>query len=306
MPVARVATLSFLTVAIAVSVLVGQAAFRLERTLLRHDYVQAEIGEWFAPLEDPAHHEEFVNAMVSQIRRALRWSIPAQVQTVVYEAARASFTHDWLVSFARRVHTAAYRVMRGDRTPIRLTVSLGQFYAGVVSRAGAALPDQLSNAVAAELARAPASIDLWAELDEESKANTEMWLRRLPLISTLLQYALPGVLMGLTLLFRRPGSAMLASGGGLALGGVLMLAFVRSYRFAVAGAVARAVRMAVPGQPAWVEPPVIGTIVKAVESGVDFAWLLVGLGALIALLGALVIRRWSDSFETLVGREPKT
>ena len=304
MAVTRVATLGVLTLAIAVAVLVGQAAFRLERTLLRHDYVQAQIGEWFAPLEEPAHHQEFVNAMIAQISRALRWAIPLRLQPVVYEAARNSFTHEWLVAFARRVHTTAYRVMRGDRTPVRLTVSLSQFYADVVSGARATLPDQQANPVAAELERAPASIDLLAEIDDQTRTDAEMWLRRLPLIATLLQYALPGVLIALTLVFRRPGSAMVASGAGVAIGGALMLGLIGWYRFAIAGTIARAVRSAVPGRPEWVEPPVSATVANAVESGAGFAWLLIVLGALIALAGVLVIRRWSDSLDVVRRSRP--
>ncbi|TVQ23087.1 MAG: hypothetical protein EA382_10805 [Spirochaetaceae bacterium] len=301
----RVVVLGVLTLVIAASVLIGQAAFRLERTLLRHDYVQAQIGEWFAPLEDPAHHQEFVNAMIAQISQALRWAIPVRLQPTVYEAARRSFTHHWLVAFARRAHTAAYRVTRGDRTPIRLTVSLSQFYADVASGARSALPDQQATAVAADLQRAPQSIDLFAELGDQARAEVEVWLRRLPLIGTLLQYALPGVLIALTLIYRRPGSAMVASGAGIAIGGVMMLGFIGSYRFVVAAAVARVVRAAVPGRPGWVEPPVTDTVAEAVASGAGFAWLLVATGAVLALLGVLVIANWSDSFgDTRRAAEP--
>lgn len=49
---------------------------------------------------------------------------------------------------------------------------------------------------------------------------------------------------------------MVASGAGIAVGGFLMLGFVSAYRLTVAAYAARAVRVAVPGQPGWIEPAV--------------------------------------------------
>ncbi len=93
----------------------GQLAFRVERTILRHDYVQARIPEWFAPLEDPVNHDDFVTAMMSEIRRALKWSIPPPMLLVVYEAARGNFTHDWLVAFVRRARGSPRSAGERDR-----------------------------------------------------------------------------------------------------------------------------------------------------------------------------------------------
>jgi len=301
MPVARTITLALLTIAIALAVLIGQAAFRLDRTLLRHSYLRAEIEEWFEPLDEEANHERFVSDLLTEIRRGLGWQIPVQIQSIVADAARETFSRDWIVSFLGRTHTAAYRVMRGDRTAVRLTLPLGGFLGEIESRARAELHIEMANEVVRELSAVPASLDLWAELDEESQASIELWLRRIPLISILLQYALPGLFIGLTLIFRRPGSAMVASGAGIAIGGGLMLLVVRLYAVTAGASVGRAARSLVPGRPAWIEQPVADTITEAIATGTSFAWLLVGLGVLIAGLGVLVIRWWSDSIDPLVG-----
>lgn len=301
MPIVRTITLALLTIAIALAVLVGQAAFRLDRTLLRHDYLRAEIEAWFEPLSDEANHERFVGDLLAEIRRGLGWQIPVQIQSIVTEAAHATFSRDWIVSFLQRTHTAAYRVMRGDRTPVRLTLPLAGFLGEIATRARAELPAEVANEVGRELSAVPASIDLWAELDEESQASIALWLRRIPLISILLQYALPGLFIGLTLVFRRPGSAMVASGAGIAIGGGLMLFVVRLYAVTAGASVGRAARTLVPGRPAWIEQPVADTISEAIAGGTGFAALLVGLGVVIAGLGVLVIRLWSDSIDPLVG-----
>ena len=301
MPTIRLITLVALSIAIAFSALVGQVAFRLDRTLLRHDYVQAGIDAWFEPLHDETNHEQFVTAMLSEISRALGWSIPSQLRPAVNEAAGETFSHEWIVSFVKRAHTTAYRVMRGDPAPVRLTLSVGRFFTAVVSKAQASLPADEARMVAMELARVPGAIDLWAEIDPESRSRIELGLRRTPMISLLLQYALPGLFIGLTLLFRRPGSAMVASGAGVSAGGALMLLAIRFVGVDAAAAVARATRMVVPGRPAWIEPPMIATVGEAVASGVDFALVLVGTGVAVTVLGIFVIRRWSDSLDPLVG-----
>jgi len=300
MSVVRTTTLAVLTVLIALTVLVGQAAFRMDRTLLRHDFVHLRIDSWFEPLAEPGNHEQFVGALLNEITRGLDWRVPVQVQAVVREAAASTFSAEWLVSFVKRTHTTAYRLMRGDAEPVRITLPFGRFFNEIVGRARAELPAETATALAAELSRAPASIDLWAEIDAETRSSVEGWLRRVPVVSLLLQYVLPGVFIALTLVFRRPGSAMVASGAGLSLGGALMLVVIASYRDAVGQAAGRAMRAVVPGGPGWIQAPVAATVEEAISTGSDFAIFLVALGVVIALLGVLVIRRWADSFEPLV------
>ena len=297
----RVLSFVVLAVLIALSAFVGQIAFRMDRTLLRHDFVQAELDSWLAPLEVSSNHQQFTGAMMNEIRGALGWNVPGQLQSVLYEAAAESFPPERIESFVRRTHTAGYRLMRGDQTPVRLTLSLSSFTNRVASRLDEALPPTAAQGVAAGLAQVPNSIDLWEGVDESVQERITVSLRRIPVYSLLLQYAVPGLFIALTLVFRRPGSAMVAAGGGLTGGAAIMLIYIGGVSGGTAAAVARGVRAALPSRPAWIEPPVADTITRALASGAGFAWLLAATGVVLAALGVIVVRCWHDSLDPLVG-----
>jgi hypothetical protein len=296
MAVFRTILLSVLVVFIAATVLVGQLAFRADQTVLRHSFAHEAIEAWLAPLQDAANHEEFVADAWSQMRRALGWSIPVQIQSVIEDAALQSFRPDWITDVVKRMHTAIYLFMRGREPEISLVVPLGDFKRAISTISRDRLDARAAASVSSEIGRLPSSIDLWRAVPDETRASVELWIRRIPVISILLQYLVPGLFLGLTLLPGRPGSALVASGAGLAAGGLSMIALVGFAAQGIASRLAAGIRQILPGRPTWVYSPAVDTFAAALRSGRGFAWFLVVLGVLIAGLGVLVIRRWNDSY----------
>ncbi|MFW5689749.1 MAG: hypothetical protein ACOC1U_09260 [Spirochaetota bacterium] len=297
----RLVTLAVLATLIAVSAFVGQLAFRMDRTVLRHDFVQRELGTWLEPLSIPANHERFTTALVDEIRRSLGWNVPSQIRVAMHEAAAQTFTPEWTESFVRRAHTAAYRLMRGDPSPVRLPMSLGGFTNRFANLVSAQVPEQQARAVSAQLARVPDSIDLWQSMDEPTQRRVATALRRVPVFSLLLQYALPGLFLALTLVFRRPGSAMISSGAGLTGGAAAMILFTTTSAETTGRTIGGVLRSALPGRPEWIEAPVAASVVRAIASGIGFAALLASIGLVLVIAGGLVVRLWNDRLDPIVG-----
>ena len=296
MPLGRILALALLAILVAATALIGQFAFRADQTVLRHRFAHEAIDGWLAPLEDSANHEAFVSAAWADLRSALGWSIPLAIRDVVEDAALDAFRPDWIISVVKRMHTISYLYMRGTEDEISLTVPFGEFKRSVSSLARERLVAQVANQVSGQINQLPSSIDLWEAIPEEEAVSIERWIRRVPAVSILLQYLVPGIFLGLTLVFGRPGSAMVASGAGLALSGAGMLVIVVTLADGIAGRLARSLQVILPGRPTWFYGPAGDTFADAIRSGVGFAWFLVALGLVIAALGVLVVRRWNDTY----------
>ncbi len=297
MAVGRIVALTLLALLIAATSLVGQVAFRADQTLLRHRFAHAAIDSWLSPLEgENGYHEAFVSDAWLDMRRALDWTVPIAVRDVVEDAALEAFRADWIVSVVKRMHTVAYLYMRGREQSISLTIPLGEFRRTVTALARERLDSRTANDVVNQINQIPSSMDLWTAIPEAEARSIERWIRRIPALSVALQYFVPGLFLGLTLVFGRPGSALIASGGGLTASGAMMLALIAIRGQSLSAGMARTVRRTLPGDPAWIYEPALETFVTALRSGIGFAWLLMAIGVVLVGLGTLLVRRWEDSY----------
>ena len=182
MSIVRVTILTLLSLLIAGAAFIGQLAFRMDRTFLGFGYTQDALERWLSPLKNDEIRRDFVDDLLDDMRRALDWSMPSQLQAIMDDAAFENFSYDWMMNTVRRMHISVFRLMKGDNLSMELVIPLGGFTNTMVSMVRQDIPAEFSRQIESQLTRTPSSIAVWADFRQSAYCPV-LYCSRVPLRS---------------------------------------------------------------------------------------------------------------------------
>ena len=289
MKIGRIIILSVLGLLLCLSVILAQLAFRVERTMLSYSYTSKQIDRIITPLYDSAIHRETVDETFSYLRRALSLRVPAALQPHIVDAAVSGFNPEWFTRTAQRMLFNTQLVLNGKETDLSLPVSINSFKLAFMDIVRAEFDTSEYLEIDREVSRMPSSLDLADEIPEESRRKLIRYLRSVGTVLTVLEYAVPGLLILLCFVLRRFGAGLTAVGGGFIAGGGALAIAVAGWKGSAARGVAAAVGRAVPSFLGWIDYGVGGVTEELIAGLLPVSLIVLASGALLFALGIFLV-----------------
>lgn len=281
--------LALISLLLAASIVLGQLAYRVDRTVLSYRYMTEAVPEIIEPLEEPEVHEDTVTALAGIVRREADLGLPPQLVRLFDQAAVAAFDASWFEWTLTRNIYAIIGVLRGSRAELRIPVNISGFESQFVNLARKNLPQDMVRQITAETANLPGAFDLAEAMPEEARAALLSFGRRYGLLSTAVMYVIPALLTIACFSFRRLGTAFLGGGLGYLLGGGVVLIWGEAFGRMARTIVVAASRSALPGGFTWLTSG-LAELTSDLAAGLwQYAALIAGVGVLSTALGGWLV-----------------
>ena len=274
---------------LSVSVIVAQAAFKLERTTRSYTYMSKQLERILAPLSDPGIRAEAANGAFGFLRGALSLDVSPRLEPYIQGAVSAGFDADWFLRTGKRMLFNSQRFQSGRESKLSLPVSIDSFKIMLMDIVRPEFETSEYLEIDREVSRMSSSIDLVTLMDENDLARIVNRLKTYRHALVILAYVLPGVLFVLCFSTRRIGSGLAAAGCGLLAGGGLVVVASVSLPGLAFQAVSSAIGGALPPFLGWVADGAGKLAGDMVYDLLPAALVITGFGLALAAAGVFFI-----------------
>ena len=275
---------------LGLAVIVAQAAFKIDRTVLSYTCMSRQLERIAAPLRDPGIRTDAANGVFDYLRTVLSLKLSPALDPYIPAAVTAGFDADWFLRTGKRLlfNTQAY--VTGRETGLSLPVSIDGFKLALIDSARGKIETRAYLEIDREVSRMTSSIDLVTLLAESDLSRIESRLKNYRGGLTAVKYVVPAVLFLLCFVTRRIGSGLAAAGGGVLTGGGLMLFTSLVIPGLAFREVSGAVTHALPSFLGWVGEGVGRTTGDIISGLLPAAAVLTGLGMILTAAGVILIK----------------
>jgi len=265
---------------LAVSVIVSQALFRIERTLLSYTFMAAQLEGVSAPLADPSTQADAAVGAITYLQEKLSFRFSGRLTPYVREAAINGFDADWFLRTGKRMVFNSQRFLSGEESELSLPVSFDSFKLALLDIAGAELDAADYLEVEREVSQIDSSIDLGSVLSEKTQMRISAAAANRRVIFIILIYIVPFCLALLCFPPRELGSGLFVSGLSLLAGGACLAVSSFFLRNLVSRASSSAFEKALPDFLGWIADGT-GMFAGKVVSGILPAGAVIGGAGLV-------------------------
>ena len=283
-----------IVVLLAFSVLVAQAAFRFERTLMSYRFTYGAMERTLAPLDDPLTHARTVDEAFRVLRRETGLSIPPELEPLVIEAAGVGFSAARLRQAVNRWLITTQQVLHGRADSFSLPFSLAAFKDTLLSLAASRFSPAETAQIREALNQVPTSVNLADGISPEARDRLLSIGRMMGLMQIVLQYLVPGLLIAACFFHGRIGTGIAATCAAFLVAGVpaVVIAFFRADAIGASAGVF--VSRLIPSYLGWMVPGLQASVADLVATNRTTAALVMLYGVLASALGAYLIARKGD------------
>ncbi len=285
----EVLLLGVVAVLLSVSVIIAQAAFRLDRTVLSYGFMNRETQAWIDPLDDAALHAQTIESAYREARRATGLAIPRDMDPYVVRAAAEAFSVRMIRHTIASWWIEIHRGIRGELARTELFLPLSPFKNALLSELRTGLSADEVRAATAALNTIPASFDVLEILPAPVERRVVAALRRSSFVSFLFQYVFPGVLIIACFFHRRIGLGVLAVGVAFLAAGIPSVAATFLHAETAARWVSTSLAGVLPQYLSWLREGIATTVRSIIVSGRTTSLVVTASGIAMMLLGGYTI-----------------
>lgn len=279
---------------LAFAVLVAQAAFRFERTVMSYRFTYGAMERMLEPLDDPLTHARTVDEALRTLRREIGLSIPPDLEPLVIEAAGTGFSAARLRQAANRWLINTQQVLHGRAESFDLPFSLAAFKDTLLSLATGRFSPAETAQIREALTQVPTSVNLADGMSPEARDRLLSVGRMMGLMQIVLQYLVPGLLIAACFFHGRIGTGIAATGIAFLVAGVPSVVVVFFRADAIARSAGVVVSRLVPAYLSSMVPGLEASIAALISTGRTTAALVTLYGVLASAIGGYLIAKKGD------------
>ncbi len=279
---------------LALAVLVAQAAFRFERTVMSYRFTYGAMEQMLEPLDDPLTHARTVDEAFRAVRRETGLSVPRDLEPLVVDAVGVGFSASRLRRSANRWLITVQQVLHGRADSLVLPYSLAAFKDSLLSQAAGRFSPLEMAQIREALNQVPTTVDLADAISPEARDRFLSIGRVMGLMQIVLQYLVPGLLIVACFFHGRIGTGIAATGVAFLVAGVPSVVVVFLRADAIAASAGILVSRALPTYLAWMIPGLEASIAALIATGRTTAVLVTLYGVAAGAVGGYLIAKKGD------------
>ncbi len=292
--VLRWIVLGVVIVLLSLSVLIAQAAFRFERTIMSYRFTYRALQEVLVPLDDPVVHRQTIEAAFRDLRRGYSLQIPRDLEPHVADAAVIGFSAAWLRQTTNRWLISIQLVLQGRSDTLELPLSLVPFREAFLSSVSGRFPPDEMAQIRTAINEVPPTLQLADELPGDLRGRILAVGRSMMLLQIVLQYIVPGLLIVACFFHGRIGTGIAATGLAFLAAGVPSLIVVYLRADALAASARHLAARSIPAYLSWMLPAFEDTVAQLIRTGRTTAVLVTLYGIVASLIGGYLFAAKGD------------
>lgn len=221
----KMVLLVFITLLLALVVLVAQSSYVVQRTVLSGSFLSPHLDDVFDLLREPEVHEELVGLMVDLIQESADLQVPREFAPYFDRAALSVYEPAWIQDRLIRFLNGLLRVVKGRGDDISVPVYLGAFKTALVSEVARDFDSEVVQQVNRGMRSIPDEVDIGDAVDEQTMTALRRFGDFYILFALGSVYGLPIIFVVFTFLVGGVGKGIAASGAGFGVAGLAAFIF---------------------------------------------------------------------------------